>query len=203
MQLIKNTRVMYILFAAVITICSYTSYAQHTQLNFKVMQGGSNIGWVKLDKNDSANTSLILLGSEIKKRMLFLFTIIENQEAFFQNGVMMRSYAYRRINKDVKTDKRTLYDGARYNVTKEKTTSQLALTRIDNNLLTLYFTEPVNMRQVYSDNFEQMLSIEKTTAGFYRIKLPDGNTTSYYYTNGICSKVKVEQSLFTIEFVRI
>ncbi len=203
MQLIKNTGFQFILFTAVTILCGFSSYAQHTQLNYKVMQGGNNIGWVKLDKHDSANTSLILLGSEIKKRMLFLFTIIENQEAFFQNGVMMRSYAYRRINKDVKTDKRTLYDGAHYKVTKEKATSQLALNRIDNNLLTLYFTEPVNMRQVYSDNFEQMLNIEKTTGGFYRIKLPDGNTTSYYYINGVCSKVKVEQSLFTIEFVRI
>ncbi|HRI19782.1 MAG TPA: hypothetical protein PLA68_02460 [Panacibacter sp.] len=201
MQLFKNTT-LYTLFVTVtILLLASSLYAQRTQLNYKVMQGGNNIGWVKLDKKDSANTSLIKLGSEIKKRMLFMFTIIENQEAYFQNGIMMRSYVYRRINKDVKTDKRTLYDGTQYKVSKEKSTSQVTLNHIDNNFLSLYFSEPINLRQVYSDNFEQLLTIEKTTGGFYKINLPDGNTTSYYYTNGICSKVKVEQSLFTVEFV--
>lgn len=164
------------------------------------MQGSNNIGWVQIDKNDSANTCLIKLGSEIKKRILFMFTIIENQEAFFQNGLMMRSYVYRAINKDIKADKRTLFEGTHYQVNKEKSSSEVKLNRIDYNFLSLYFLEPVNIKQVYSDNFEQLLNIEKTS-DYYKIKLPDGNTTSYYYTNGICSKVKVEQSLFTIEFV--
>ena len=164
------------------------------------MQGGNSIGWVKIDKNDSASNCLITLGSEIKKRMIFLFTIIENQEVLFQNGLMMRSYVYRSINKDIKANKRTSFQGTHYQVTKEKTSNSVALNRIDYNFLSLYFLEPVNIKQVYSDNFEQLLNIEKIS-NYYKIKLPDGNTTSYYYTNGICSKVKVEQSLFTIEFV--
>lgn len=164
------------------------------------MQGGNSIGWVKIDKNDSANNCLITLGSEIKKRMIFLFTIIENQEVLFQNGLMMRSYVYRRINKDIKANKRTSFQGTHYQVTKETTSNQVALNRIDYNFLSLYFLEPVNIKQVYSDNFEQLLNIEKIS-DYYKIKLPDGNTTTYYYTNGVCSKVKVEQSLFTIEFV--
>lgn len=164
------------------------------------MQGGNSIGWVKIDKNDSASNCLITLGSEIKKRMIFLFTIIENQEVLFQNGLMMRSYVYRSINKDIKSNKRTSFQGTHYQVTKATTSNQVALNRIDYNFLSLYFLEPVNIKQVYSDNFEQLLNIEKIS-NYYKIKLPDGNTTSYYYTNGICSKVKVEQSLFTIEFV--
>ena len=164
------------------------------------MQGGNSIGWVKIDKNDSASNCLITLGSEIKKRVIFLFTIIENQEVLFQNGLMMRSYVYRSINKDIKANKRTSFQGTYYQVTKETSSNAVALNRIDYNFLSLYFLEPVNIKQVYSDNFEQLLNIEKIS-NYYKIKLPDGNTTSYYYTNGICSKVKVEQSLFTIEFV--
>ena len=103
-------------------------------------------------------------------------------------------------NKDIKANKRTSFQGTHYQVTKETSSNAVALNRIDYNFLSLYFLEPVNIRQVYSDNFEQLLNIEKIS-NYYKIKLPDGNTTSYYYTNGVCSKVKVEQSLFTIEFV--
>jgi hypothetical protein len=54
---------------------------------------------------------------------------------------------------------------------------------------------------VYSDNFERMLKLEKSAKGFYKVTLPDGSTTSYYYTRGVCSRVVVEQSLFSIEFI--
>ena len=175
--------------------------AQHIQLNYKVMQGSNNIGWVKLDKLDSANTSMIKLASEIKKRVLFLFTIVEARESFFQDGLMMSSYVFRSVNKDVKADMHTLYDGNHYTVKKEKKSLPLVVNKINYTFLSLYYQEPVNIKQVYCDAFEQLVNIEKTTGGYYRIKLPDGSITSYYYNNGICSKVKVEQSLFTIEFV--
>ncbi len=203
MQLFKNTSILISFFTILSVFAALPLLAQYKQLNYKVMQGSNNIGWVKVDKRDSANTSIFKLGSEIKKRVLFLFTIKESRETHFTNGLMLSSYVFRSVNKDVKVDMRTFYEGTQYKVKKEKAANALPINRIDCNFLSLYFQEPVNMKQAYCDTYEKMLNIEKTAGGPYKIIMPDGSITSYYYTNGICSKVKVEQSLFTIEFVLI
>src|SRR3954470_21308740 len=75
---------------ALVFIClSYTGWPQQRQLNYEVVQNGTNIGWLKLQKNDSAGTSIIRFDSEVKKRILFLFSIIEKQEVLFQKGLMI------------------------------------------------------------------------------------------------------------------
>jgi len=175
--------------------------AQRLLLNYKVVQNGNNIGWLKLQKNDSAETSVIRFDSEVKKRILFLISIIEKQEVLFQNGVMIKSYLYRKVNEDIKADKLTIYAGDHYKINKAKSSKSVMINNIRYNQLSLYFFEPVNIRQIYSDNFECLLTIEKKNKGCYQMKLPDGNTNYYYYTNGICSKVKVEHSLFSVDFI--
>jgi hypothetical protein len=171
------------------------------QLNYKIVQNGSNIGWLKLQKIDSAEISVIRFDSEVKKRILFLFSIIEKQEVLFQNGLMIKSHVFRKVNEDIKVNKLTVYTGGHYQISKEKSSKSIMVNNIRFNQLSLYFFEPVNISQIYSDNFECLLTIEKKSKGCYQIKLPDGNTNYYYYTNGICSKVKVEHSLFSVDFI--
>ncbi len=176
-------------------------FAQRTQLNYKVIQGSNELGWLKLEKIDSANTSFLQSDSQVKKRIIFLFTIIEHQEAYFLDEVMMKSYIFRKINDDIKENKHTVYGNNYYTVNNKKSVERVLLGSIYHNQLSLYFLEPVNLKQIYSDSYQRLLNIEKETNHVYKINFPDGNVNHYYYTNGICSKVKVERSLFTIEFI--
>jgi len=182
---------------------SIVSFTQRSVLTYNVVQNNDVIGWLKLDKRDSANSSFIKFSSEIKKRVVFLFTIIEKQEVFFQNGIMTYSYVYRKINDNIKVNKFTTYVSGHYLVKKDKSSTPLMLNNIAYNQLSLYFYEPATIQQVYSDNYEQYLKIEKSGNQYYTLKLPGGNKNTYYYSNGICTKVKVEQSLFTVEFILV
>lgn len=114
---------------------------------------------------------------------------------------MTHSSSYRKINNDVKENKQTTYKGSYYEIKKENSVRQVKLNNVSYNQLSLYFFEPVNVSQVYSDNYEQYLRIEKKENQSYGIEFPDGNKNYYNYSNGVCSKVKVQQSLFTIEFI--
>ena len=178
------------------------SFAQRSELKYNVIQNKDIIGWLKLNKSDSANSSVIKFSSEIKKRLIILFTIIEQQESLFQNGILTYSHVYRKVNDNVKINKQTTHTGDHYLVKKEKTATPLMINNIGYNQLSLYFYEPGDIKEVYSDNYERYLKLEKA-GGQYILKLPDGNKTTYYYSNGICTKVKVEQSLFTVEFVLV
>jgi hypothetical protein len=178
-----------------------STHAQSLILNYKVVQNSKVIGWIKLEKKDSGDAYRLLFDCETKKRFLILITVIEKQQSFFKNGIMMQSSVYRKINNDIKVNKRTTYKTNYYEVNNKNNLLQLKLNGISYNQLSLYFFEPVNINKVYSEHYDKYLSIKKTQAGCYVIEYPDGSKNYYYYKNGICSKVKIVRSLFTAEFI--
>jgi hypothetical protein len=77
------------------------------------------------------------------------------------------------------------------------------LNGVSYNQTSLYFTEPTAIKQLYSDIYLTMLDIKKVSNGVYKLLLPDGNVNYYYYTDGVCSKVKIDRMLFSVEFVLV
>jgi hypothetical protein len=63
----------------------------------------------------------------------------------------------------------------------------------------LYYTEPLSVSQVYSDNFQRFIAIQRTGPHVYRLNLPDGNYNDYYFQNGVCKLVELHQSMYTIK----
>jgi hypothetical protein len=201
---VQQTLVIHLLttvaiFIACLLSAGYT-LAQTITLNYKVKQG-DEIGWLKLQKSDSSATTLITFNLEVKKRMILKFEIKEQQSATFQNGILMQSSVYRKVNDDIKVDKYTINKGTYYLVNEKESSAQVIINGIQFNQLSMYFQEPVKIKQVYSDIFQCLLNIENLENHSYKVKLPTGDIDYYYYTNGQCSKMKAVHSLFTVEFV--
>ena len=176
--------------------------AQKLNLDYKVVNNGNTIGWVKIQRINNGSASSIVLTSEVKRRIIFLLTVEEKQDAYFNAGGMINSSIYRKVNDNVKMDQQTIYKGNYYEIKNPKTSDRIVIQQVQYNLLSMYIKEPVNIEQVYSETFQRYLAIEPKGNSVYKLKLPDGNTNYYYYEYGICSKVVMEHTLFTIEFVR-
>ena len=144
---------------------------------------------------------MLTLESEINTRFIFNFKAKAKEEAIYDDSVMTWSSIYRKLNGNVKVDKKTKATGNTYTVYKGSKTETLNNYPIRYNMLSIYVTEPVNISKVYSDNFQQQIDILKIADHHYKIKFPDGNYSEYFYTNGVCSKVEVHHSLYraTIE----
>lgn len=191
-------------FTVLLTACSFfssISHAQPNELNYKVVQGGKEIGWISLKKNTSGQNSTIFLVSEVKKRIIFEMSVNETMESEFKNALLIKSTCLRKINGEITANKQLIYNGKSYELIEDGKRKLLSIMPISNNLLTIYFQEPINIGQVYSDNFQCILNIEKKSKGEYKISLPDGNENYYYYTNGVCSRVIVNHPLYSIEFI--
>ena len=199
--IVKHTVISIITLLIIMLLVTCLSFGQYLQLNYKVMYKGEEIGRLKMEKIDSVNTSLLKLNSEIKKRIIILFSVIEKEEALFENGVLLSSFLYRRVNENVKANQRTSYAGNYYFVRKEKSSKDVMIDGIRYNQLSLYFSEPENIKQFYSDNYLCLINIEKINNHVYKIKLPDNNTNYYQYSEGVCTKVILDHKLFKIEFV--
>ena len=180
---------------------STSTQAQQKKYEYTIKRNGDDVGTIHFTQGIAGTRTVLTMESEVNTRFIFNFKAKAKEEAIYDNGIMTWSSIYRKLNGKVKVDKKTKANGNTYTVYKGSKTETLDNYPIRYNMLSVYISEPVNVTQVYSDNFQEQINIQKIADHHYKIKFPDGNYSEYFYTNGICSKVEIHHSLYraTIE----
>ena len=206
LQVIKFLRIRYgIIFLSLLIILlalvPLLSRSQSRQLNYKIVKGGDEIGWMRLEKNMTGNRSSLVLLSEIKTRMIFLIKVSAKETADFENGKLIQSSQFRKTNGDVKVNKQTRFISNKYEVVENGEKQNLSYPYIGINLLSLYFQEPAGVHVIYCDKHECFIKVTKTEDGGYKVKFPDGNSNVFYYSGGICTKIIIEHTFYTATII--
>jgi hypothetical protein len=88
--------------------------SQNLQLHYKIVKGGDDIGWMRLEKNINGNKTNLLLVSELKTRFIFLIEVSAKETSMFENGQLLYSSLYRKTNGKVKLNKQTIRVSDKY-----------------------------------------------------------------------------------------
>jgi hypothetical protein len=72
---------------------------------------------------------------------------------------------------------------------------------IQSTITGLYYKEPVNISEVYSERYGKMCSVKKLSEGKYGVVLPDGKQGIYSYKNGLCQEVNTDLAGFKLRIV--
>lgn len=185
----------------ILTIAASELKGQTKVLSYRIIQGGSKIGFLTVCRRDSANCTDYSLNSEFEKRIIFLFRFSEKQVSRIENGQLKYSTVLRKVNGTVKTNSSLKMINSGYEIWEDNVIKKSAYKFIQHNQLYLYFEEPVFYHEVYSDQFQCMLKIEKTDTNTYSIRLPDGNMNYYYYKDKVCYKIMLYHKLFKAELL--
>lgn len=177
------------------------SNAQNLQLNYKIVRNGVAIGWLRLDKTNVGNKSVLLLVSEIKTKIIFPITVFAKESSAFENGKLVYSSQIRKTNGAVKLDKQTRLMENKYEVTTNGEKENLFLPTITENLLSLYFQEPIDYKSVYCENQQCFVKIARTDDDGYKVAFPNGNINYFYYKEGVCAKIKIVHALYSAEVI--
>jgi hypothetical protein len=191
----KASRTIFI-FVMLVTLTQLVQ-AQDKKLDYIIKRKNSEVGQLSFSQQSKGNNMILKLHSEVKTRILFLFTAKTQEEAVFENGVLVSSSLYRKMNGREKANKRTRLAGNSYIITKDNQTETMSAYPIRFSMLNLYCTEPVSLTKVYSDNFQQFLDIQLLAPHHYKIKFPDGNSNEYFYQNGICARIRINHSMYS------
>lgn len=189
------------LFIKLMSILPIVSLAQNSQLNYKIIQGGNDIGWLHLEKKCYGDKSEIVLISEIKTKIIFPFTMLVSESSSFDNGKLIYSSQTRKTNDTLKLDKKTRLIADNYEVSENGKKEKLSFPFIGINLLCLFFQEPIESKSVYCDKQERFINITKTIDGGYKMNFSNDNSNCYYYKEGICTKVKIKHKLYSAEII--
>jgi hypothetical protein len=199
-----STRV-YIIFVSLIILLlliPFLSSAQNSLLHYKIVQGGDDIGWLRLEKNITGSRTNLSLVSELRTRVIFLIEVSAKETSVFENGQLLHSSQYRKTNGTVKVNKQTSRVVDKYVVNDNGEKQYLSIPVVVTNLLSLYFQEPTSFSTVYCDKYETFSKITKTDDGGYKVEFPDGNSNTFYYTWGICTKVKISHTFYTAQIIK-
>jgi len=171
--------------------------AQEKRFEYTIKRNGDVVGNIHFTHGIAGNRTVLTMESEVNTRFIFNFKAKVKEETIYDKGIMTWSSIFRKLNGDIKVDKKTRANGNSYTVYKGNKTETLNNYPIRYNMLSVYIIEPVNITKVYSDNFQQQVDIQKIADHHYKINFPDGNYNEYFYTNGVCSKIEVHHSLYS------
>jgi hypothetical protein len=185
------------LLSLLLILFAFQAGAQEEIATYQIKRNGDVIGQMQFKQKRAGNDTFLQMDSKVKTRFIFEIDVQTNDESHFKNGQLMWSSVYRKVNGKEKEHRETKLSNQNYLLQAGKKTNSMAGS-IHYNMMLLYCKEPVNISQVYSDSFQQHLTIKKTAPNTYRINLPDGNYNDYFFQNGICKVVKVHHTLYTI-----
>ena len=186
-----------------VSLLSVNSYSQNKVLTYQIVRNGNKVGTLRFSETSTGDMDYLKMESDVKTRFVFMFTAHSNEEAIYYNGVLLRSSIYRKLDGTEKANKQHQAGNQQYIIHAGQRTEVTKNYPITYNMLSLYSKEPGNISQVYSDNFQSFIAIQRTDQHKYKITLPDGNYNYYYYKNGVLNLVEVHHSLYSANIVLI
>ncbi len=177
------------------------SAAQDRRMEFEIIHQGDPKGTVQLTEHSDGNIRSIKVESLIQTRFLFKITVKTIEEAVYREGLLIFSRFYQKINDKVPSDRTMIWKDGTYQINGDQNTGNLPRVPVEHTILSIYFKEPLNAKEVFSDHFQQYLPVKKISPGRYRIDLPNGNSNYYIYHQGRLVRVEVEQPFYGLQFI--
>jgi hypothetical protein len=183
-------------------LLSFSLQAQQDRnLEFNIVHHGDLKGTVQLSEHSEGNMQYIKVESLVQTRFLFHITVKTIEEVIYREGLLISSRFYQKINEHEQTDRGMIWNHGTYQCSGRQNAVRLPSAPVEHTVLSLYYKEPLNIREVFSDNFQQYLPVSKTSTGQYRVDLPNGNSNYYIYHLGSLVRVEVEQPFYALQFI--
>jgi hypothetical protein len=191
---------------ALILSTFFHSQVAKSQTNvYDVIVAGRTIGSLKVF-SDQIQNDVETHRIESDFKILFYSGKYSTQTSFVE-GKLVSAVSAHHVNGDLKERTQTkssvksLYEIWFSGEDADKKPKKEFNTPINNTITSLYYREPVNVREVYSERYGQMCIIRKLADGSYGVSLPDGKQGIYSYKNGLCREVKTDLAGFKLRLV--
>lgn len=174
-----------------------TAYSQ--KLKYSVKLNDEEIGVMSASREKAKNIKY-LVESEIKVEKIMEFNFFYKVESFFDKNTMLLSAAIQKLNGKEITNVKTQKHKSGYHIETLKEKKSIKVKNIQFNICRLYFEEPAGIKEIWLDQFGQMLQIKPAGEHRYQLLLPDGKSNYYSYYKGICTLVEAEIIFGKIKF---
>jgi len=179
------------IFFILICLFATVSYGQQ-QRNYSVIWRGKEVGSLKATSQTQPQGQFYSTDSDMKIQMLLSFHIQSNITNIFSNSQLKDAQVHRFVNKKKKLTSTTHFNENHYELKKDKDNVVKMKNNIPATVTWLYFNEPVEKTEIYSETFLTFLKFKQIAASVYETTLPDGDIMTYTYRSGVLQRVEIE-----------
>ena len=178
-----------VLMVAAALILVMITKGQEKNLSYTIKRNGSKIGIMQVKEIKEGKTISLRLQSDVKTSFIFTFSAKGIEEARYDNGILVYSSVYQRLNGSEKVNKQIRFANDSYIINNKGREERLYNVKIYYNLVCIYNHEPNTTSLIFSDKHQKFLPIQKIEDHHYRIRFPDGSANEYWFENGTCKRI--------------
>jgi hypothetical protein len=173
---------------------------------YNVIFSGKNVGSLKVFGNGSKDTNTEFYKIESKFKLLF-YSGTYVTESNFEDGKLRAASSAHHVNGNLKGKTLTtaggdpIYEVKFLGEEAPKINTKHLNFDINHTVTSLYYKEPIDIKEVYSERYAKMCNVKKLTANSYGVELPDGKQGVYIYSKGQCSEVQTDLGGFKLRIV--
>ena len=196
-----NTSVSAKLLVLALSLTSLQVFGQQDVHRYSILYKGDKVGFMQITQNKTGDSIHYKTISDVKMSMIFSIHVATTEESMFVRDRLMSSAVVRNVNGNDRVNRQLTAVNDYYMLNNQGKKKASAADAINFNLTRLYLSEPVNKTKVWSDAYHEYLKIQQVSPHKYKVTLPDGDFNYYYFNNGICNKVEIVHSFYTIQMV--
>lgn len=166
------------------------------QSYYDIIKSNKVIGYMICSKTEKNETVEYINESNAKFSILIDVSVYSKLQSSFSEGVLRNGKLLRQVNGKTKADKQIDWDNNHYLIKNDGKSATLK-SEINFSTACLMYVEPTGIKNIFSENFGQYVTINEIVPHKYVLKLPDGDNI-YTYQNGKCIEVEVRTTLATI-----
>lgn len=194
-KLFYAAKILFLVVAACVLVLM--TRAQEKDLDYTIKRNGSKVGKMTVKEIKDGGKISLRLQSDIKTSFIFTFIAKGIEEAQYDNGVLVYSSVYQKLNGSEKVNKQIRFVNDEYIIRNNGKEEKLGNVKIYYNLVCIYNHEPLGTALIFSDKYQKFLDISKIEDHHYKIKFPDGSTNEYWFENGVCKKIEIDHTFYS------
>lgn len=192
---------LHIFFLFCFTVFASTKPGFGQTLLYDIYKGDDRIGEIVVEKVIRGSKVHYEANSEARFRLLWMNNLTTNTAAEFVNNELSYSMSKITLNDKIREHTITKKEGRFYsyfrhpeeNYKKEESPFRLST-------VTLYYSEPSGVKQVFSENYQQLCDLKPIGTNAYELTLPGGKINQYFYKNGHLVEIKVFRTFVDLSF---
>jgi len=168
-------------------------------VSFNVLKQNTNIGHIDIEKQTKGKTTSYFVKSNITAKLILTFNVLGKERSVYKGDTLIYSSVYRKINNRVKVDQLLSFNEGNYYFKKSDVLKRVDVDIIKQNLVMLYFLEPIGVHAVYCDKQNKMLKISNLGKGKYKVTFSKRNYSVFHYKKGKCTLIDVVHPLVEVQ----
>jgi len=179
-----------------------TSQLNAQTMVYDITSKNNHLGQLSITKTQEKDLIKIEATSEVKVHLFISIDLKYKLTANYRNDSLIFSSVTTYVNGKLHSSRTTEKTGENYSVTKDGHLSKLYYPISYSGAL-LYWQEPINVANVYSEFDSIEKPIEVLGPGTYKLTDPkSGHLSKYYYSNGRLVKATIEHTLMSFTLTK-